>query len=55
MSKEEAIAQLLECQSANAAASGEQFAADRILCQFLISLGYADVVAEYEKVEKWYA
>lgn len=29
--------------------------ADRILCELLISLGYSDVVAEYNKIEKWYA
>lgn len=29
--------------------------ADTILCMFLISLGYADVVGEYESIEKWYA
>ena len=29
--------------------------ADKILCDLLTSLGYADVVAEYHKIEKWYA
>jgi len=29
--------------------------ADDILCRLLHSLGYADVVAEYNKVGKWYA
>lgn len=29
--------------------------ADDILCAFLISLGYKDVVSEWEKIEKWYA
>ncbi|MDA1029707.1 MAG: hypothetical protein O3B41_11745 [Bacteroidetes bacterium] len=28
--------------------------ADSILCEFLIKLGYGNVVDEYEKVEKWY-
>ena len=29
--------------------------ADDILCEFLVSLGYEDVVAEYNLVGKWYA
>jgi hypothetical protein len=29
--------------------------ADEVLCRLLTELGYADVVAEWEKVDKWYA
>lgn len=29
--------------------------ADDILCDLLKELGYAEVVQEYEKIEKWYA
>ena len=29
--------------------------ADDILCKLLISRGYEKVVAEYNKVDKWYA
>lgn len=29
--------------------------ADDVLCDLLKSLGYADVVLEYEKIEKWHA
>ena len=29
--------------------------ADEILCELLRAAGFADVVAEYEKVDKWYA
>lgn len=29
--------------------------ADDALCWFLNSLGYRDVVEEYEKIKKWYA
>jgi len=29
--------------------------ADQGLCDLLMDLGYADVVAEYGKVEKWFA
>lgn len=30
-------------------------AADAILCELLIELGYQDVVDEFNKLEKWYA
>jgi hypothetical protein len=33
----------------------EHLAADGVLCELLVSLGYADVVEEWEKVGKWYA
>lgn len=29
--------------------------ADDALCQLLIDLGYTDVIAEYDKVKKWYS
>ena len=29
--------------------------ADDILCQLLETLGYEDVVSEYQKVNKWFA
>lgn len=29
--------------------------ADKILCDFLIEIGYSDIVKEYNKIEKWYA
>ena len=29
--------------------------ADKVLCDLLVGLGYADVVTEFYKVEKWYA
>ena len=29
--------------------------ADQVLCDLLTELGYGDVVAEYDKIEKWYA
>ncbi len=29
--------------------------ADKILCEILKELGHHDIVAEYEKVDKWYA
>ena len=30
-------------------------AADKILCELLNTLGYSDVVDEWEKVYKWYS
>ena len=30
-------------------------AADTIICELLITLGYSDVVKLYDKVPKWYA
>ena len=29
--------------------------ADDLLCEFLKSLGFIDVVTEYQKIDKWYA
>lgn len=29
--------------------------ADDILCKILYDLGYAEIVAAYERVDKWYA
>ena len=29
--------------------------ADDVLCELLKSLGYEDVVSEYQKVDKWFA
>jgi hypothetical protein len=29
--------------------------ADKVLCELLTTLGYADVVAEWDEVPKWYA
>jgi hypothetical protein len=53
MKRKEAIDQLREIQEiANFEVAHRM--ADDILCRLLISLGYADVVAEYNKVGKWY-
>jgi len=54
MTKEQAIQELKDAQE-----SGDievaHARADNVLCKLLTTLGYADVVAEYEKVEKWFA
>ena len=54
MSEEQAIQKLKDVQQ-NPDIEAAHGQADDILCQLLISLGYADVVAEYRKVRKWYA
>lgn len=54
MDREEAITELKECQ-AYADTEGAHVNADDVLCALLRSLGYEDVVEEYEKVDKWYA
>lgn len=52
--RDTAIKKLKKLQGSgdNEAAHNE---ADAILCDLLTELGYADVVAEWEKIEKWYA
>ena len=54
MTKEDAIAKLIECQH-NGDTEAAHSEADDLLCDFLATLGYADVVAEYTKVPKWFA
>jgi len=29
--------------------------ADEVLCEFLLDLGYEDIVAAFKRVDKWYA
>lgn len=50
----EAIRCLKECQTTNDV-EGAHTDADDVLCDLLEHLGFADVVAEWEKVRKWYA
>jgi hypothetical protein len=53
MKRNEAIDQLREIQEiANREVAHRM--ADDVLCRLLHSLGYRDVVAEYNKVGKWY-
>jgi hypothetical protein len=54
MTREEAIEKLKECQK-NGDTEAAHSEADDVLCQLLNALGYAIVVAEYEKIDKWYA
>jgi hypothetical protein len=54
MSREEAIEKLKALQGGGDI-EAEHLDADDVLCELLRSLGYADVVDEWVKVEKWYA
>ncbi|MDG0556530.1 hypothetical protein [Klebsiella quasipneumoniae] len=54
MSREEAIAKLKTLHTLR----DKEIAhcnADGIICELLESLGYGDVVKEYDKIDKWYA
>jgi hypothetical protein len=53
MRRKEAIDELREIQEIADLKVGHRLA-DDVLCRLLHSLGYADVVAEYNKVGKWY-
>jgi hypothetical protein len=52
--REQALAELTEAQ-ANGDIEVAHATADRVLCDLLESLGFADVVEAYNKVDKWYA
>ena len=53
MTREEAIAALKKEQGSDDI-EGSHINADKVLCDLLISLGYGDVVDEFDKIEKWY-
>lgn len=56
MSREEALAALADLRTKKSRDCEHQhIVADEILCDLLRTLGYEDVVAEWEKIEKWYA
>lgn len=54
MTREEAVAELIECQK-NGDTEMAHGIADGVLCRLLAALGYGDVVAEYDKVDKWFS
>lgn len=54
MTKEEAI-QKLKLQQLSDDPEVAHSIADDILCELLKSLGYEDVVIEWEQIDKWYA
>lgn len=54
MTREEAIAKLkiLKCMGDKEIAHCN---ADDVICELLKTLGYEDVVKEYDEIDKWYA
>lgn len=54
MTREEAIAKLVALQKENDIEM-EHVEADSVLCQLLVTLGYGDVVTEFNRITKWYA
>lgn len=54
MTREKAIEQLRELNN-DGDVEANHSTADAILCELLDSLGYADVIAEWTKIRKWYA
>ena len=55
MTSKNAIRRLKRQQSEDIDTEIAHGVADDILCEFLVSLSYEDVVAEYNLVGKWYA
>lgn len=51
---EKAKAKLIELQNSGDIENAHQVA-DNIICNILMSLGYSDIVIEFNKLEKWYA
>jgi hypothetical protein len=54
MPKDQAI-ESLRTHANNPDREEAHHAADMVLCKLLTELGYADVVEEWHKIEKWYA
>jgi hypothetical protein len=54
MTKEQAIEKLKKQQKSKDTESAHGNS-DDVLCELLEHLGYADVVEEYNKVDKWYS
>lgn len=52
--RDKAIAELIEEQE-NWDSEMAHVNADEVLCDLLTALGYDDVVAEYNRIRKWYA
>ena len=55
MTSEDAIRRLKRQQPEDVDTEIAHGVADDILCEFLKSLGYEDIVSEYNLVGKWYA
>jgi len=53
--RKQAIENLKKLQAILQDEEQSHMVADDILCRLLCTLGYEDVVREYEKIDKWYA
>lgn len=53
MTKEEAIAKLKAIDNDDPEMG--HLEGDKILCEFLVSLGYKEVVDAWEELDKWYS
>lgn len=53
--KQKSISELKQCQGEHGDVESDHATADLILVELLNALGFEDVTAEWEKVEKWYA
>jgi hypothetical protein len=53
--KQKFISELKQCQVEHGDVESDHATADLILVELLNTLGFEDVTAEWEKVEKWYA
>lgn len=54
MTRDQALKELREIKS-NEDGEESHMRADDVLCELLASLGYQDVVDEYEKLIRWFA
>ena len=54
MNKAEAVKRLRELQG-HVDTEVAHVEADKILCELLIEVGFADVVVEWDRIDKWYA
>lgn len=54
MTREEAIVKLRALHTSYDPES-DHAEADKVLCELLTTLGYEDVVIEFDNVDKWYA
>lgn len=54
MTREQAITELKKWQ-VDGDTEAAHWEADKVLCRLLTALGCQDVVAEWEKIDKWYA
>lgn len=53
MTREEALVALESASKLDT--EGAHASADEVLCDLLKTLGYADVVEAWDKIDKWYA